>query len=279
MRLRYLIPILFALIVFSCNNDDDPDFEPHDPVAQALIDDAILVEYLQTHYLTDDNEVEEITGSETPLYQEVEVDDITLNDIDYKLYYYNDNEGVGVNPSSSDSVQVLYKGMNLVGGQFDENLSYTTAKSWFHLPNLIAGWQYGMPHFKSGTKIDYPDESFGYENAGNGIIFIPSGLAYGPNGSASGILGNECIFFFVEVGAVVEADADNDGVINSDEDINGDQLVANDDTDGDFIPDFVDPDDDGDGILTRNEDANGDGDPRNDDSDGDGIPDYLDSDS
>src|SRR5690606_17454698 len=49
-------------------------------------------------------------------------------------------------------------------------------------------------------------------------------------------------------------------------------------TDGDDEVDFRDPDDDGDGILTRDEDTNGDGNWANDDFDGDGIPDYLDPD-
>ena len=38
-------------------------------------------------------------------------------------------------------------------------------------------------------------------------------------------------------------------------------------------------DDDGDSIETRDEDLNGDGDYRNEDTDGDGVPDYLDPDS
>ncbi|MCM4168640.1 hypothetical protein DHD08_13205 [Arenibacter sp. H213] len=49
-------------------------------------------------------------------------------------------------------------------------------------------------------------------------------------------------------------------------------------TDGDNEVDFRDPDDDGDGILTRDEDTNGDGNWANDDFNGDGIPDYLDPD-
>lgn len=49
-------------------------------------------------------------------------------------------------------------------------------------------------------------------------------------------------------------------------------------TDGDEEVDFRDADDDGDGILTRDEDTNGDGNWANDDFDGDGIPDYLDPD-
>ncbi len=279
MKLKYLLSLLITIVLFSCKKDDDVDEIPHDPVAQAIIDDEILIEFLQSHFLTEDKEIDTILNNETPLYSQVEVDAILFNDINYKLYYYTDTEGIGINPFSSDSVQVIYKGFTLDSVKFDENLSYTSPKSWFHLPQLIPGWQFGMPHYKSGEKIIYSDESFGYENTGSGIMFLPSGLAYGPNGSGFFIRPNECIYFFVDLGTVVRADADNDNVLNSDEDINGDGLVFNDDTDEDNIPDYLDVDDDNDGILTKNEDANEDGDPRNDDSDGDGVPDYLDSDS
>lgn len=315
MKLKYLLTVLTIFAIFSCKNDDDVEIIPHDPVAQAVIDDEVLVDFLKSHYLTTEKEIDTIKNGETPLYEQVDTDNITYNDINYKLYYFTDSEGVGINPSSSDSVQVLYKGYNLELKKFDENLSYTTSKSWHPLPLRILGWQYGIPHYKSGKRVIYEDESFGYENTGSGIIFIPSGLAYGERGSAGGITPNECIYFFIELGAVVIADADNDGVVNSDEDINGDGLVFNDDsdedgianyldgdddgdhvatkhesldekgdpknydTDNDGIPNYLDPDDDNDGKLTKDEDTNRDGDPRNDDSDGDGTPNYLDSDS
>jgi PKD repeat protein len=63
---------------------------------------------------------------------------------------------------------------------------------------------------------------------------------------------------------VVPLDADEDGIVNSQE-VNGD-------SDGDGILDYMDPDDDGDGLPTVDEGA-----PARD-SDGDGIPDYLDPD-
>lgn len=71
-------------------------------------------------------------------------------------------------------------------------------------------------------------------------------------------------------------DSDNDGVLDIDEDVNGDNELDNDDTDGDGIPDYLDEDDDGDGVNTADEDRDNDGDPTNDDSDGDQTPDYLD---
>ena len=83
--------------------------------------------------------------------------------------------------------------------------------------------------------------------------------------------------------AWLDADCDNDNVPN------GTELPYG-DTDGDGIPNWLDPDDDGDGVDTINEDygdvddsdgevdSEGDGDPTNDDSDEDGTPDYLDTD-
>ncbi len=71
---------------------------------------------------------------------------------------------------------------------------------------------------------------------------------------------------------------DEDGVDPSDEDLNGDGDLTNDDTDGDTFADYIDFDDDGDGVTTEDEDVDGDNDPTNDDTDGDGIPNYLDTD-
>ncbi len=47
------------------------------------------------------------------------------------------------------------------------------------------------------------------------------------------------------------------------------------DTDGDGIPNYLDNDDDGDGVLTINEDYNGNNNPADDDTNMNGIPDYL----
>jgi gliding motility-associated-like protein len=73
-------------------------------------------------------------------------------------------------------------------------------------------------------------------------------------------------------------DTDKDGVLDSEEDINIDDNVLNDDGDGDGIPDFKDTDDDNDGLPTAEEDANGDGDFFNDDCDADDTPDFRDDD-
>jgi hypothetical protein len=74
------------------------------------------------------------------------------------------------------------------------------------------------------------------------------------------------------------ADDDEDGIVNAGEDLNQDKNLANDDTDGDGIPNYADPDDDGDSLLTKLEDVNRDRNLLHDDTDGDKTPNYLDAD-
>jgi gliding motility-associated-like protein len=73
-------------------------------------------------------------------------------------------------------------------------------------------------------------------------------------------------------------DSDGDGVLDIDEDVNMDSDPANDDTDQDGQPNYLDADDDGDGVPTATEDINNNSDPKDDDTDGDGTPNYLDQD-
>ncbi|RSK42120.1 T9SS type A sorting domain-containing protein [Mangrovimonas spongiae] len=82
------------------------------------------------------------------------------------------------------------------------------------------------------------------------------------------------------------ADADTDGMPSDMEDVNNDGNLANDDTDGDGIPNYLDDDDDGDNVLTNIELVFGDGrttenstsSPTFLDTDSDGIPNHLDFD-
>lgn len=68
---------------------------------------------------------------------------------------------------------------------------------------------------------------------------------------------------------------DEDGIPDSVEDLNSNGNLADDDTDLDGLPNYMDNDDDNDGILTINEDYNLNGDPTDDDTDNSGVADYL----
>ena len=79
------------------------------------------------------------------------------------------------------------------------------------------------------------------------------------------------------------ADTDGDGIFDVYEDLNADGDAANDDSDSDGIPNYLDVDDDNDTVFTKYEGVNPDGDKDPStgatlDTDGDGIYDYLDID-
>ncbi|WP_456420776.1 FKBP-type peptidyl-prolyl cis-trans isomerase [Lutibacter sp.] len=275
MKLKNLFFILaLGFVIFSCKKDDSTDVV-FDAAAQSLLDDEALIEYLQTHYLNEvDGGIWTITNNETPLMGQVETQNITKNDISYKLYYLKENEGATISPSRADSVLTTYTGMLLDSTVFDTRSTLT----WLSLTKVIDGWSYGFTNFKGGEKRVNEDESFYFGNSGKGILFIPSGLAYGNFGQIS-IPENSPLVFQITLEDVNISDDDNDSIISILEDLDLDGDVKNDDTDEDLIPNYLDVDDDNDGILTRDEDANGDGNPLNDDTDNDGIPDYLDPDN
>ncbi len=274
MKFKNLFFILaVSAVIFSCKKDDDN--ASFDAAKQALEDDVTLIKYLQTHYLKEsDGGIWTIKNGEIPLMEQVEVQNITKNEISYKLYFLKLTEGVSIAPKRVDSVLTTYTGMLLDSTVFDSR----STMLWMPLTGVIDGWAYGFTNFKGGTKILNSDESFYYENTGKGYLFIPSGLAYGNSGQ-SVIPPNSPLVFQINLLDVNIADHDNDGVATYLEFPIGSDDYKTFDTDKDGIPNYLDADDDGDGKLTRIEDTNNNGNWFDDDADGDGIPDFLDKDS
>lgn len=297
-KLLLLVAILF---IYASSCDDDTTYEPFDHAAQAILDDDSLIEYMEQHFVDEDGELQEIENNEPAIYDDSALYELIVpytrddEEINYKLYYYIQTEGVGENPTRIDQAQVSYKGMDLEEDVFDQN----SPGIWLDLfSGVISGWSYGIPNFKAGIADYNPDdETWTFSDQGKGILFIPSGLAYANAGSGS-IDANTPLIFYITLNHVFHTDHDEDNVKSMFEDLDGDGEYNDDDTDADGIPNYADTDDDGDGTLTKDEDLEpdtdleddadgdgdptndiGDGDPTNDDTDGDGIPNYLDTDN
>jgi FKBP-type peptidyl-prolyl cis-trans isomerase FkpA len=100
------------------------------------------------------------------------------------LYYVIDNEGTGTRPNANSDVKVKYKGYFTTNEVFDENSDGIV----FNLQNVIAGWTEGIQLFKEG---------------GNGMLLIPSNLAYGPSGRGS-IPPNSVLIFDIDLIDVIQ---------------------------------------------------------------------------
>ena len=79
------------------------------------------------------------------------------------LRYVVNHLGTGIKPLPLGIVSVKYTGTILGGQIFEQNNGAT-----FSLKGIIQGWQIALPMFPKGSKI---------------TLYLPSGLAYGHNGS------------------------------------------------------------------------------------------------
>lgn len=324
--IKYISAIAVLLVIgSSCKKDDENDVAPtppRDQTEQEAADHTLIVDFLKTHFYYQEDI--DLNGDAVAEYRATKFDTIagdnsampavfdsellntvkdTIGGVVYTYYILKLNEGEGANkPTFADSTLVTYRGelfYSIDTGEEEEveeeveedDRVFDIAKTpvWFDLPNLIPGFRksVSMLDFKeSATNTVNTDGTVSFSGFGDLVIFMPSGLGYFSRPRA-GIPAYSPLIFNVQLYKVNEADHDRDGIPSYLEDLNGDRFNENDNTDGDFFPEYNDPDDDNDGTPTRDEitvkDINEDGKISLDeitfyDDDMDGIKNHLDSD-
>lgn len=300
-----LIPMTF-LSIGSCGNDDDNvQFIPaRDRGEEAPNSTSIIEEYLETHFYNYEEfenppadfdfkiKFDTIAGdnsNKTPLIDQVSsktVQDRVDLDVFYNLYFLNVIQGEGDSPTFGDNATLTYEGTFLnkevSSADYTEVFDSSVVPINFDLTAVVNGFQDGVTEFNGATNIiTNPDGTVSFENYGVGAVFIPSGLGYYVSTPVGGNIPvyAQLIFSF-QLYSKTEGDQDNDGILTINEDLNGNGLEEDDDTDSDGLPNFFDADDDNDGRPTTDEIiVNADGSITFPDTDGDGIVDHLDPDS
>jgi hypothetical protein len=283
------------LVIYSCSKDSSSieEIPANDIGPQYVLENDSIVEFLQTHFynykdfenLSSNNTVEllidTISGDnidKISLFDQVSTLSIDIEDdnnemISHNMYYIINREGNGDSPTVADSVFVAYKGMTLGNTTFDNRKNPT----WLDNTTVVRGFKEFTALLKRGDISTNNDGTYLLSNYGIGMAIMPSALGY-YNNSTLLIPAYSPLIFQINLTTYNSTDHDHDGINSIDEDLNGDHVFSNDDTDEDNLPNYRDADDDGDGVLTIDEyDADGDG--VVDDTDGDGIPDYLDNDN
>ena len=308
MRLNklFILAVLSGTFLISCKKDDDNEViqtPPRDRGEQAIEDDESLLAYLQTHFYNAEDfqnptanfnyvvNFDTITGDNAGKIPIIDSDLLTTktvrrDSIDYIIYILKIREGVGNKPTFADSTFQNYKGELLSRDMFDN----TANPVWFDHPGTLTQANPGiavtaltqaMVEFgeASGFTVNEDNTVSWNNDFGIGAVFLPSGLGYF-NASPPAIPAYSPLIFSFQLYGVNEADHDRDGIPSWMEDLDGDEILYNDDTSGNRIPNYLDQDDDGDGTPTREEIIiNDDGSIEFPDSSGNGIPDYLDPES
>jgi FKBP-type peptidyl-prolyl cis-trans isomerase len=107
---------------------------------------------------------------------------ITASGLQYQVI----KEGEGQKPKAEETVKVHYAGTLLDGTEFDS--SYKRGEpTTFPLNRVIRGWTEGLQLMTVGSKYRF---------------FIPSNLAYGPQGAGQQIGPNSTLIFDVELLAI-----------------------------------------------------------------------------
>ena len=102
---------------------------------------------------------------------------------DSGLQYVVAKEGEGKTPTATSEVTVHYTGRLLDGTVFDSSVNRGEPAT-FPLNRVIPGWTEGLQLMKEGAKYTF---------------FIPSDLAYGPNGIPNVIPPHSTLIFDVEL--------------------------------------------------------------------------------
>ena len=95
------------------------------------------------------------------------------------LQYQVIKAGAGKTPKATDKVSVNYRGTLLDGTEFDSSYSRGTPAS-FPVTGVISGWTEALQLMNEGAKWK---------------LFVPSKLAYGPQG-AGGVIGPDAMLIF-----------------------------------------------------------------------------------
>ena len=104
------------------------------------------------------------------------------------LQYVVEKEGTGAQPDAEDEVTVHYTGRLLDGTVFDSSVNRGEPAT-FPLNRVIPGWTEGVQLMKEGAKYTF---------------FIPSDLAYGPQGIPGAIPAHSTLIFDVELIKVIK---------------------------------------------------------------------------
>ena len=142
-----------------------------------------------------------VVQTEADIINYIEENNLEATKTDSGLYYVINNEGTGNRPNENSVVNIDYKGYFL-----DGTISSQSTSAIVQIDQIIEGLKEGLQLFKEG---------------GDGILILPSELAYGTSGNSTGsIPGGAVLVFDITLTVADYADENEKAILKYIEDNN-----------------------------------------------------------
>ncbi len=174
------------------------------------LDEAALIQAIRDHFTTTERRIPDSTSriaheamvkaiqAEYPIKNTKFLEDNKVKEgvvtTESGLQYKVIKEGTGANPLATDMVEVHYTGKLINGTTFDSSVPRGKPAK-FSVGQVIKGWTEGLQLMNVGSKYEF---------------YIPSDLAYGPQGAGRQIKGNSTLIFEVELLNIEKPEAPKD---------------------------------------------------------------------
>ena len=288
--------LMLTLLIIGCSSDDDGGgggINLREPQEVWSEDSLEIKEFLANYtYSLEQNPVNsnlqtivydsigESNSDATPIIDSPLLDTIEVEQdgVDYQMFILKIREGANSqrHPKETDSTLVTFRAKTIENELFNSSPN----AAWFDLANEIRGYRLGLSELRGSTGFtENSDGTITFnDDFGFAAVFIPSGLGFfGTPPVGTGLEAYQPLIVDFQLYKSVLADHDQDLIPSYLEDVDGNGLVRDEDTDRNGTPNYLDVDDDGDGTPTFDEvfiDDNGE--LQIPDSNNNGTPDYLD---
>lgn len=289
----------------ACSDTDFSQFDLSVNNAQIIGDQNNVTVSYHTSQTDADNNINPLispfTNTTNPQTIYARAEDTTDSTYDTTTFIIS----VGLNPATAEPIDLILEDVNEDGTE-----SFDLSENTSIVLNGLSPSNYDVVFFETESDALADNNAIVTPNAYNNL-FSPQTIYIRVTNFEFGCFTIENFDLVLTL-----PDSDNDGISDSDEDLNTNGDLNDDDTDEDDIPNYLDDDDDGDGVdtlteitgigaglqsfafidtdedlienyldddddgdgvLTIDEDYNNNGSPLDDDTDNSGVPDFLES--
>ena len=289
----------------ACSDTDFSQFDLSVNDAQIIGDQNNVTVSYHTSQTDADNNINPLispfTNTTNPQTIYARAEDTTDSTYDTTTFIIS----VGLNPATAEPIDLILEDVNEDGTE-----SFDLSENTPIVLNDLSPSNYDVVYFETESDALADNNAIVTPNAYNNL-FSPQTIYIRVTNFEFGCFTIENFDLVLTL-----PDSDNDGISDSDEDLNTNGDLNDDDTDEDDIPNYLDDDDDGDGVdtlteitgigaglqsfafidtdedlienyldddddgdgvLTIDEDYNNNGSPLDDDTDNSGVPDFLES--